>query len=121
YKWEILNATGGVVGTADTGRKALSAIPDFVRPRTVFAGAQNWKVRLTLTLANPQAVTNPADATVFAETSPLNGPTPSAALTRSGCDNAGSPCSLSVGTTVAQNDPASWCYSWSVSGAATIT
>jgi PKD repeat protein len=111
YKWEILNAAGAPVGTAVTGSAAISAIPDFSLPRSSFAGAQNWKARLSLTTVD--------NTTETALSIALNGPTP-AAIVAIGCTNIGSPCSFTVSTSVPANDPSTWTYAWSATGIATL-
>ncbi len=110
YKWEILNAAGALVGVPVTGSAALAAIPDFTLPRASFAGAQNWKARLSLTLDT---------ATETALSIALNGPTPGAIIA-SGCTNIGSPCSFTVSSSVPGNDPTTWTYSWSATGVGTV-
>ena len=106
YTWDLINEQGARVGNPVTGNAALSAIPDFTLPRSTFAGAQNWKARLGVKL-------NAAIETALS--SPLNGPTPGA-INANGCTNAGSPCTLTVPSTVAANDPSTWTYNWTVTG-----
>ena len=111
YKWELLNSSGAVVvGTTTPTSAAISAIPSFSVARSQFAGAQNWKVRLTLTLGNTVET---------GDSVPLNGPTPGP-ISKSGCGNVGSPCSLSTPSTVQGNDPATWTYNWTVTGPGTV-
>jgi PKD repeat protein len=121
YTWELLKpGTGNTfvqVGTPVTGGPvALSAVPDYVLPRSTFQGAEGWKARLTIVLTDPTALGNNTQyATSFAESGPLIGPTPSGIVT-SGCGNVGAACNFTTPSTRADNPADSWTYAWTVTG-----
>ena len=122
YTWELLKpeGTGFVrVGSAVTGSAAISAIPDYVLTRSTFQGANNWKVKLTVTVDNAAVGNNTQYASAFAESGPLVGPTPSA-IVKSGCERVGVTCSFSTPSSRPEIDPLSWTYAWSVTGPAAV-
>jgi PKD repeat protein len=108
YRWELVSAAGATLQQS-AGTATLATIPSFSLDRSVF-NTLGSKVRLTATLAAGALSTACAPYAVSTSvTDALNAPDPT--LVKSGCDNAGAPCSFSVTSAASQTG---WAYAWSM-------
>ena len=117
WTWDLLNSSGASIQTA-TGTSNLSAIPNFVVPRTTFTGLSGVKVRLVLS-TNATLPGACAGLTTSSVTNDVP-PAPNPHINKlSGCQYSGSPCNLSV-TSSTGADTSGWTVNWTFSPASVV-
>lgn len=108
YLWELVGANATTL-QQQTGAATFGTIPAYTLNRSVF-NTLGSSVRLTATVAAAALGTSCAPLVASASiTAPLNAPDP--AIVKSGCENAGAPCSFSVTSSGSQTG---WTYAWSM-------
>jgi len=108
YRWELVGSAGTTLQQS-AGTATLGTIPPYSLDRSVF-NTLGSKVRLTATVAAGALGSSCAPyATSTSTTDALNAPDPT--IVKSGCDNAGAPCSFSITSGGSQTG---WAYAWSM-------
>ncbi len=110
YLWEVISASGASSLSA-RGPATLGSIPPYSpSDPMIFNNTHDSKVRLTVSAAaSAVGATCVPFIISTATTDPLNAPDPT--IVKSGCDNAGSPCSFSVTSSGSQTG---WAYAWTM-------
>jgi PKD repeat protein len=113
YLWQVVGANNAILASAGgpTSTAQLGSVPTFSVQRSLFNTAGS-KVRLSVSV-DPAVLASGCSsfATDVSTTNALNGPG-AQTIVATGCDNAGSPCTL----TPAAAEQSGFSYQWSVSG-----
>lgn len=120
YKWDVTDFAGTtVIMPGDWQAATLSTIAAFKPLQTAFAGASDWRVRLSVNATGAVSVACATLRDQVASSGPLTGPDPRVPVAN-GCGTVGAPCSISVGS-MSNRDMTSWQYAWTSVGPAAVT